>query len=302
METSNFGKKIINFEQSTKPIFSEDGLREFYANGADTMDIIWQGSLHPGLFKNVDMSLPEAAQAMNELMTSEAQIESGSQVLVLGCGTGGLDRFIVRNKHAKVIGLDLSEAQLKLAKERAKDEGLLGQIEYFQGSMTKIPLDDNSVYSVLAQASFFYCEPKTEAIAEIYRVLKTGGILVIEDAVIKNPKVEDEVKEVYMNQIGTNELWTPEFYKEMFKSYKLFLKKSTDLSTHLATTYRAIIKSIKDNRTAIQYQLTGDHPTEFLLAKAKFKLDRKFAYPEFLKLVEEGKLGCQLMVFQKYSD
>ncbi|TQM79201.1 methyltransferase family protein [Saccharothrix saharensis] len=100
---------------------------------------------------------------------------AGRTVLDLGCGTGfWLPRYAV--DAAGVIGVEPDPDLLALAREREVERG-----EVRHGSAEHIPLPDASVDVVHARFAYFFppdCEP---GLAEVRRVLRPGGALVVID-------------------------------------------------------------------------------------------------------------------------
>ena len=53
------------------------------------------------------------------------------KVLDMGCGWGGTAIYLAKNFDVEVTGITLSEEQLKVANQRAKDEGLEDKVRFF---------------------------------------------------------------------------------------------------------------------------------------------------------------------------
>ena len=60
------------------------------------------------------------------------------RVLDVACGTGRVTRLLVREGFAGVVGSDVSNAMLAVAKRQ------LPNVEFFQGDATRLPFDDDS--------------------------------------------------------------------------------------------------------------------------------------------------------------
>lgn len=92
----------------------------------------------------------------------------------MGCGPGQIARYLHR-QGVKTLGVDLS------AKMVAEAQRLNPEIHFHQGNMLSLPDPDNSWGGIAA----FYCiihiprEQIVEALREMRRVLKPGGILLI---------------------------------------------------------------------------------------------------------------------------
>jgi len=75
-------------------------------------------------FETGGESLEQAQQAKLRHLCRKLRLEAGELLLDVGCGWGGLARFAAREFGARVFGITLSRAQLALARERVRAEGL----------------------------------------------------------------------------------------------------------------------------------------------------------------------------------
>ncbi len=80
-------------------------------------------------FTNPNNTLEQAQADKKRHIASKLLLKPGMKVLDIGCGWGGLAIYLAKNYDVNVIGVTLSEEQLKLAKERVKAEGLEDKIE-----------------------------------------------------------------------------------------------------------------------------------------------------------------------------
>lgn len=81
-------------------------------------------------FARPDMTLEEAQEAKKHHIAHKLMIEPGMRVLDIGCGWGGMALTLARDYGARVVGVTLSENQLKTARERAEAEGLSDKVEF----------------------------------------------------------------------------------------------------------------------------------------------------------------------------
>ncbi len=82
-------------------------------------------------FTSDDMSLEEAQLAKKRHIAAKLRLDRpGLEVLDIGCGWGGMALTLAKEFGAKVTGITLSREQLQVAQQRARDEGLEGQVQF----------------------------------------------------------------------------------------------------------------------------------------------------------------------------
>ena len=82
---------------------------------------------------------------------------------------------------AEVVGLDLSEPLLELARSSAKEAGLSGRLSFEKGDAEAMPFDDNSFDVVVSLNTLHLADDPVAMLDEIERVLSSTGILLLSD-------------------------------------------------------------------------------------------------------------------------
>ena len=75
-------------------------------------------------------SLEEAQQNKINHIIKKLNLQPGQKVLDIGCGWGGMAFEIAKQSQCEVIGISLSENQIKYAKEKAKKLNLDNQVQF----------------------------------------------------------------------------------------------------------------------------------------------------------------------------
>ncbi len=97
----------------------------------------------------------------------------------LGTGTGAMLPLIA--PHVKqVIGVDPSQAMLKNARQRVKEQSL-GNVELRQGTLEHLPIEDHYADVALITLVLHHVAHPPAAFAEVKRILRPGGVLLIVD-------------------------------------------------------------------------------------------------------------------------
>ncbi len=89
-------------------------------------------------FAEPNASLEEAQLAKMDLVCRKLRLQAGQQVVEAGCGWGGLARHMARHYGVKVRAFNISTEQIAYARQRAKAEGLAGQLEYIEDDYRNI--------------------------------------------------------------------------------------------------------------------------------------------------------------------
>ncbi len=108
-------------------------------------------------------------------MVSHYDIREGMEVLELGCGTGSLwdGRDKLLKKCHELTLADLSEGMLEKAKQTLGEQK---NITYLQADIQSLPFGDSSFDVVIANAMLYHVPDLSQALKEVRRVLKPGGV------------------------------------------------------------------------------------------------------------------------------
>lgn len=120
-------------------------------------------------------SAPEQYKPIFDLLAAQ----EGETILDVGCGTGGAVRALAPQVGhcGRVIGIDASITMIAEAEKRSA--GLTLPIEYRVADAHALPFPDNSFDGCYADGVFEILPDPRRALAEMMRVLRPGGRLVI---------------------------------------------------------------------------------------------------------------------------
>ena len=126
--------------------------------------------------------------------TAVADLNEGETVLDLGSGAGA-DVLISARRvgdTGKVIGLDMTDEMLELARANAADAGVTN-VEFVKGFIEDIPLAESSVDVIVSNCVLNLSADKPRVLAEAARVLKPGGRFAVSD-VIAGPDMDEATR------------------------------------------------------------------------------------------------------------
>ncbi len=189
-----------------------------------------------------------------------ADIKKGETVIDLGSGAG-FDAFIVSRiveKEGKVIGIDLSDEMLQLARKNAA-KGNYSNVDFIKGDIEKLPLAENIAEHVISNCVINLSLNKGEVFKEAYRVLKNDGKLSISDIVLREE--------------------LPDFIKNSLGGHIACVSGAEKVENYLQYIKDAGFKDIKiESKAEFPLELMLADPQVMKIAKeTNFKLDSKEA-------------------------
>jgi SAM-dependent methyltransferase len=104
---------------------------------------------------------------------------AGKDVLDLGCGTGGITRFLAESyRPARIVGIDVDPGLIARATEGAAG---LGNVTFRTVTPGPLPFADGSVDVVFSKDAMVHIADKEALFAEVFRVLRPGGSVAASD-------------------------------------------------------------------------------------------------------------------------
>ncbi len=100
-----------------------------------------------------------------------------ARIVDVGCGTGGavIDMKKMFGRSVEVIGLDVLQLQIDVAKKKIKEHGVWAEIMWFDGKT--FPFSDGTIDAVYSSDVLGHVPDVPAWLREISRILRSGGTL-----------------------------------------------------------------------------------------------------------------------------
>lgn len=131
--------------------------------------------------------------SLTDLGVTSCDFLPGARVLDVGCGNGATVERLVSLYQLQAVGLDPSETLLERGRKKNPSLNLIRG----QGEELPFPLDH--LDGVFAECTLSLMEDLDQVLKEIFRVLKPGGWLVVNDVYARNPDGLKGLQELNLN-------------------------------------------------------------------------------------------------------
>src|SRR6516225_8682910 len=121
------------------------------------------------------------------------ELTQGERVLDIGSGPGLLAYDIAASvgREGRVCGIDISEDMLTMSRRRCEDQSWT---EFQRADATKLPYPDNSFDAAVSTQVYEYVANVPAALAELHRVVRAGGRVVVMDTDYGSLVIHTEVE------------------------------------------------------------------------------------------------------------
>lgn len=108
-------------------------------------------------------------------------VRRGQNVLDLAGGTGDLTAKFSRlvGEQGSVVLADINDSMLKMGREKLRNLGIIGNVNYVQANAEALPFPDNFFDCITISFGLRNVTDKNKALRSMFRVLKPGGRLLV---------------------------------------------------------------------------------------------------------------------------
>lgn len=188
-------------------------------------------------------------------MAGEIGLNTYDRVLDVACGQGATAVYLAQNFECRVIGVDLSEANLALAGEKSKAQRVEDRTMFLKGDAECLPVESGICSAVISECAFCTFPAKVTAASEMFRVLKPGGRLGLTDMTVDRARLPEEMRTLLFRAACIADARMSEEYLQILAAAGFTGLKATDCSETM-------------------FDLTGNIRKRLLLAELAVKLKK----------------------------
>lgn len=177
-KSTHFGYKTVEAEQKADMVA---GVFHSVAAKYDIMNDVMSFGIH---------------RMWKRFTIESAGARPGMKVLDLAGGTGDLTAKFshIVGERGQVTLADINDSMLKVGREKLRDKGIVGNVNYVQANAEALPFPDNHFDIITIAFGLRNVTDKDAAISSMLRVLKPGGKLLVLE--FSKPK-HDVMRKIY---------------------------------------------------------------------------------------------------------
>src|SRR5437868_9016418 len=198
------------------------------------METIYQYLWSPAateLLARLDHSLNPRSPEMLYTVARGPGINRNCTVLDAGSGLGIYSCGLASKFGCHVVGMDIAENNLELARARAKDEKVDKFVTFQQGNIQSLPFDDATFDLVWCRDMLVHVRNLQQAFSEFARVLKPNGTVLIHTTFATNLMEPQEATRLYepLGIVAAN--MYPAYFEDAFKAAGLQIRTSESIGS-----------------------------------------------------------------------
>jgi len=217
---------------------------------ADFYRRFWGGAdIHIGRYDSGDETVADASAAMTRHLIAMAGLGEGDEVLDIACGYGGTLRMLA-NMGCKPRGIDISKVCVEEARQANEKAGLADRIDVMVGDFHDIPSEAARWDAVICQDSLIHSADRQGVFAEVYRVLRPGGVFGFSDILTAESADLDLVNEAF-ERLGVKAGQTPRNYRDMATAAGFRVTHSEERLSDIRAHYDKLAKELSKSTAGL---------------------------------------------------
>ncbi len=110
-----------------------------------------------------------------------SRVKAGDRVLDIAGGTGDITALMSKRVGAsgQVVLADINASMLQVGREKLRNRGIVGNVDYVQANAEALPFPDNYFDIITIGFGLRNVTDKSKALASMQRILKPGGVVLV---------------------------------------------------------------------------------------------------------------------------
>jgi SAM-dependent methyltransferase len=179
------------------------------------------------------------------------ELEPGSRVLEIGCGSGGYALQVAATTGCSVVGIDLNDAGVRNGNSLAIAQNLSHRVAFEQCDVSKgLPFGDAVFDGVFANDVLCHISGRHAVLRETFRVLKPLGRLLFSDALVIGGAISHE-EVATRSSIGYYIFTPPGYNEQLMQQAGFHLLGADDTTANAAAIARRWHDAREQRREAL---------------------------------------------------
>ncbi len=170
-------------------------------------------------------------------------------VLDIGCAIGGFDVALAKTYGARVVGIDVEASLVEQGKQRVAEAGLTDRVDLQVCEPGPLLFPDATFDVVFGKDSWIHIVDKRSFFAEVFRVLKPGGILAAGDWLRSERPYNDDMRYFF-------ELEELTYSMDTLENYGIILHDSGFVNVNLNDIHEVYRQMAHDEYHRLQNDLS----------------------------------------------
>jgi sarcosine/dimethylglycine N-methyltransferase len=220
---------------------------------------IWGGEdIHVGLYEGTQDISKASRCTVAHMAKTIPNLNENTRIIDLGAGYGGAARYLANNFGCKVVCLNLSDVQNKTNRRLNLEQKLDHLVKVIHGSFENIPEPNEKFDAVWSQDAILHSSNREQVIAEAWRVLKPGGVMVYTDPMQADNCPKSVLQPVY-DRIHLESLGSFAFYRRAAEKCGFSEFHKEDMTQNLNIHYARVLEELERNYESISKVSSKDY-------------------------------------------
>jgi N-methyltransferase StaMA len=245
---------------------TSEAVGRLYDEATDLLLAVMGGNIHLGYWDDEDDDSPigRATDRLTDLVAARLRLVPGQRILDVGCGTGRSSARISADHDVHVAGVTVSAYQVELAGRSAQAAGSTEFV--LADAAAGLPYPDGSFDSAYAVESLLHIADHEAVLAQIARVLRPGGRIVLADACLRGAPDDRTLAVIAQMSAAFQfaDIPTRHEYHDRLAAAGMTVIEYVDVGEHVRRTYAVTAEAIRaaadglDPRTAAGMAATAE--------------------------------------------